>query len=189
MCDVPVFYATIDGHTRRLAECISETIREEGLTSNPIEIGSAKAEQFDWSRARAVFVGAPIHFGKHPQSAALFVQRHLEALGAKPSGFFSVSLGCGFGTAPEVEAARAQSRAFMKDAGWRPDLTACFGGMLAYRRYGFLKRMMMRRMARKAGGPTDITRNYDFTDWRDVQALAREMASMMRPDMVRRRAG
>ena len=189
MCDVPVFYSTVDGHTRRIAECVSETLREEALTSNPLEIGSPAAEHFDWSRARGVFVGAPIHFGKHPRSTAQFVERHLQALTERSSGFFSVSLGCGFGTAPEVEAARAQSRAFLKDAGWRPDLNACFGGMLAYRRYRFFKRLMMRRLARKAGGPTDTSRNYDFTDWRDVQALAREMATMMRPDMVRRRAG
>jgi menaquinone-dependent protoporphyrinogen oxidase len=189
MCDVPVFYATVDGHTRRIAECVAETLRAEEFTSAPIEIGSADAERFDWSGARAVFVGAPIHFGKHPRSAAQFVERHREVLNAKPSAFFSVSLGCGFGIAPEVEAARAQARNFMKDTGWRPELNASFGGMLAYRRYGLLRRMVMRRMARKAGGPTDTSRNHEFTDWRDVQALAREMAAMVRPEVLRRRAG
>lgn len=189
MCDVPVFYATLDGQTRRIAECLSETLRAEELSSAPIEIGSADADRFDWSRARAVFVGAPIHYGKHLRSASVFVQQHRELLNAKPAAFFSVSLGCGFGTAPEVEAARAEARSFMKDAGWKPELNACFGGMLAYRRYGMFRRMMMRRMARKAGGPIDTSRNHEFTDWRDVQALAREMASLMRPDALRRRAG
>jgi menaquinone-dependent protoporphyrinogen oxidase len=189
MCDVPVFYATIDGQTRRIAECVASTLREEGLTSQLIEIGSEDAERFDWTRARAVFVGAPLHHGRHPKAAAAFVHRHVETLNARPCAFFSVSLGCGFGTAPEVEAARAQARSFMKDANWRPDLHACFGGILAYRRYGVFKRMMMRRMSRKAGGPTDTTRNHDFTDWNDVRALARDMASMMQPDMLRRRAG
>jgi menaquinone-dependent protoporphyrinogen oxidase len=189
MCDVPVFYATVDGQTRRIAECLSETLHTEELTSSPIEIGSGEAERFDWSQARAVFVGAPIHHGRHLRSASAFVQRYRELLTAKPSAFFSVSVGRGFGIAPEVEAARAEARAFMKEAGWSPELNASFGGMLAYRRYGLIRRMRMRRLARKAGGPTDTSRNHEFTDWRDVQALAREMASIMRPDVLRRRAG
>lgn len=189
MCDIPVFYATVDGQTRRIAECLAETLRAEEFTSTPIEIGTAAAERFDWSKARAVFVGAPIHYGKHLRSASGFVQHYREVLNAKPSAFFSVSVGCGFAMAPEVEAARAEARNFLKETGWRPELDASFGGMLAYRRYGVLKRMMMRRMARKAGGPIDTSRNHEFTDWRDVQALAREMASIMRPDVLRRRAG
>lgn len=189
MCDVPVFYTTVDGQTRRIAECLSETLRAEEFTSTPIEIGSTEADRFDWTKARAVFVGAPIHYGKHVRSAGVFVQRHREVLNARPAAFFSVSLGCGFAIAPEVEAARAEARAFLKETGWQPELNASFGGMLAYRRYGFLRRMMMRRLARKAGGPIDTSRNHEFTDWRDVQALAREMASIMRPDMLRRRAG
>jgi menaquinone-dependent protoporphyrinogen oxidase len=34
-----------------------------------------------------------------------------------------------------------------------------------YRRYNPLVRFVMKRIARKAGAPTDSSRNYDFTDW------------------------
>jgi hypothetical protein len=37
-----------------------------------------------------------------------------------------------------------------------------------------LKRWAIQRIARKAGGATDTTRDWEYTDWEDVKQFARE---------------
>ena len=38
---------------------------------------------------------------------------------------------------------------------------------------------MMKRIARKEGAPTDTSRDYELTDWTEVERLAREFAMTM----------
>ena len=38
-------------------------------------------------------------------------------------------------------------------------------------RYNFLIRFVMKRIARKAGAPTDTSRDYEFTDWSTLDAF------------------
>jgi menaquinone-dependent protoporphyrinogen oxidase len=49
-------------------------------------------------------------------------------------------------------------------------------GALPYTRYNFLVRFLMKRIARKAGGPTDTSRDYDFTDWAALDRFAAAFA-------------
>ena len=50
-------------------------------------------------------------------------------------------------------------------------------GRLAYREYNFLVRFLIKRIAKKEGGPTDTSRDHELTDWDEVDRLGREMAS------------
>ena len=51
-------------------------------------------------------------------------------------------------------------------------------GALPYTKYGWLKRMMMKRIVAKAGGDTDTTRDYEYTDWIDLRNFARDFAEL-----------
>jgi menaquinone-dependent protoporphyrinogen IX oxidase len=44
----------------------------------------------------------------------------------------------------------------------------------------WLKRMLMRRIARKEGGPTDTSRDHELTNWTEVTALAIDIAALAR---------
>jgi menaquinone-dependent protoporphyrinogen oxidase len=61
---------------------------------------------------------------------------------------------------------------FLEETGWRPVETKMVAGALPYSRYNWLKRWMMKRIVRKAGGDTDTARDYEYTDWDDVRAFA-----------------
>ena len=61
---------------------------------------------------------------------------------------------------------------FVTETGWRPTTTKIVAGALLYTRYNWLKRLVMRRIARKAGGDTDTTRDHVYTDWNDVRGFA-----------------
>jgi menaquinone-dependent protoporphyrinogen oxidase len=172
MCAVPVFYATTEGQTRRIAEHLAIALEQYGLSSRAIDVTSAAAGQVDWTSVRGVILGASLHGGKHQRSAARFVRAHRGEFNTRPSAFFSVSLGAGSANRQEVDAAQKIAARFAEAAGWRPARIVCFPGRLAYTRYGGLKRVLMRRIAMKEGGPTDTSRDHEFTNWRMSPASA-----------------
>jgi menaquinone-dependent protoporphyrinogen oxidase len=179
MCEVPVFYATSEGQTRLIAQTLASELRARGVESEALDIQSAAAERFDWQRARLVVIGASVHVGRHQRQAAAFVKRHLEQLGERPAVFMSVSLAIASALPNEVEAARRIAQAFPTELGWRPVRTVCIAGRLAFTQYGWLTRFMMRRIAAKAGGPTDTRRDHEMTNWDEVRHLAEAIVGLI----------
>jgi menaquinone-dependent protoporphyrinogen oxidase len=68
---------------------------------------------------------------------------------------------------------------FLARYGWRPAITKLVAGALLYTRYGWLKRRMMKRIVAKAGGDTDTTRDFEYTDWNDLRDFAEDFASLL----------
>jgi menaquinone-dependent protoporphyrinogen oxidase len=171
-----VFYTTTEGQTRRIAERIAAILREHDVSSEAFDIARPAASPIDWSRVRGVVVGASLHLGRHQRAAREFVSVHRWELSARPSAFFSVSLSAGSDDPAEASAARRLAEEFVKSAGWRPEVLACFAGRLAYTQYGLLKRLVMQGIARREGAPTDASRDHEFTDWAAVRRFANDIA-------------
>jgi menaquinone-dependent protoporphyrinogen oxidase len=64
---------------------------------------------------------------------------------------------------------------FFADTSWRPTERKVVAGALPYSKYSWWKRWMMRRIVAKAGGDTDTSRDYEYTDWNDVAEFARSV--------------
>lgn len=171
-CDIPVFYATTEGQTKRIAERLVAIFRGEGLTSRAIDVASSDADCVDWRRAQAVVVGASLHARRHQRSAAAFVDEHVPELNVRPSVFFSVSLAIASESESERNEAVRIAREFTEAADWHADEIVCLAGRLAYTQYGWPTRLIMKRIARRHGRPTDTTRDYEFTNWDEVARLA-----------------
>ena len=45
-------------------------------------------------------------------------------------------------------------------------------GALLYTHYNFFVRWLMKRIVANAGGDTDTSKDYEYTDWSDVRAFA-----------------
>lgn len=177
MCDVPVFYATSEGQTRRIAERIADRVRAHGLDSRAIAILSDEAARVDWTRVRGACIGASLHMGKHQKEAIAFARRHREALDMVPSLFVSVSLAAASTHANEVQEAQKIAEQFATHTGWQPSQVASVAGRLAYTQYNWLERFMMRRIARKEGGSGDTSRDHEYTDWAAVERYADQLAA------------
>jgi len=177
MCEVPVFYATTEGQTRRIAEALATHLGEAGIGSQAIDVTAAQATAFSWPRARAVVLAASVHGGKHQREAESFVRAHLNAFNGRPSVFVSVSLSICSVVTSEVDAARATADRFPTQVGWKAGRVVCVAGRLAYTQYGWLKRFIMRRIAARSGGSTDTTRDHELTDWSQVRAIAADLAA------------
>jgi menaquinone-dependent protoporphyrinogen oxidase len=154
--DVLVAYASIEGHTQRIAERIAELLRGRGHRVDVVPAGGA----LDLSRYAGVIVGASVHYGRHPAKLAKWLKS--ARLEGRASAFFSVSLG-----AKEHYAAK-----FLRRAGWRPQLTAVFRGALKYSKYGPIKRRVVQAFAAVGGHDTDASRDHDYTDWKAVEDFA-----------------
>ena len=179
MSDVPVFYATTDGHTRRIAERLVERLRRHGISSDAIDMATHAALQFGWRDARGAVVAASLRMGRLQRAALDFVTARREALSAVPSLFVSVSCSAASKSPGEREAARDVAARFVVDTGWTPWRLSCVAGALAYTRYNVFVRWFMRRIAAREGGPTDTTRDHDLTDWAEVDRLADDLADQI----------
>ena len=103
---------------------------------------------------------------------------HAQTLNLIPTAFLSVSLGVlEKGTSARQELLRIMRR-FLDRCGWRPTITKMVAGALLYTRYNWLKRRMMKRIVAKAGGDTDTTRDYEYTDWNDLRTFCRDFAEL-----------
>ena len=180
MCEVPVFYTTTEGQTRRIAERFAKRVREHGFEAQAIQIDSRECREVDWNRVRGVCLGASIHVQKHQPAAVAFARSHASELTSRPSVFFSVSLAAASKNPDEVMAARKLAETFLTATGWRPQHTASVAGRLAYTQYGWLVRFFMRRIALKEGASGDTSRDHEYTDWSQVNHLAETLVEEIR---------
>ena len=175
MARVALLYGTSEGQTARVIERMAGVLDATG--HDPTVLHAAHLPTgFSLDDYGAAVVGASVHAGSHQRYVRRFVVDHVEALNRLPSAFVSVSLTA----AEEDEDARAPARdlleAFLDGTGWKPDATATVPGALRYSEYGPLKRFVMKRIAKRSGGGTDTSRDYEYTDWGKVEAFAADFA-------------
>jgi menaquinone-dependent protoporphyrinogen oxidase len=174
MPDVLVLYASKHGHTEKVATRVAAAVEAVGATVKVHDVASpAHVEPSEYD---AVIVGASIHAGHHQHDVVDWVTAHHTALNLRPSAFFSVCLTAADDTDESRAATRRYLDEFLDATGWIPSKTATFAGALQYREYDFATRLLVRLMMRKAGHPTDVTQDYDYTDWNAVERFAREFA-------------
>ena len=173
MTRVLVLYGTTDGHTRKVAQRLADTIRTYNID---VDVANADVDEVVPHGYAGVIVAASLHAGGYQPAVLRWTTRHADTLATKTTAFVTVCLGIlQHEPAVQRELDRLRS-AFLQTAGWQPTVTKNVAGALLYRNYNWLKRLAMVRIVRKAGGDTDTSRNYEYTDWKDVEAFAAEFA-------------
>jgi menaquinone-dependent protoporphyrinogen oxidase len=190
MKPVAILYATREGHTRRIAEHIAGALRARGLPADVLDV-VALSGLFSPERHAAVLLAASVHGGHHEPEMIAFVKRHRDELESVPSAFVSVSLseatvedeardpGVRRAAGDEV---RAMIKAFFESTGWHPGWAKPVAGALLYSHYGAFKRFVMKRVVGRAGGPTDTSRDYEFTDWVELDRFVDEFAAELKAE-------
>lgn len=171
MARIALLYGTTEGQTGIIAERIAAVLDDAGHDPALFHAGHLPAD-FSLSDYDAVIVGASVHVGSHQKYVTRFVADHVDELNRLPSAFFSVSLTAAEGTEEARETAQSMVADFLAETGWDPDATAVVPGALTYSKYGLLKRFVMKRIAKQAGGDTDTSRDYEYTDWDEVESFA-----------------
>lgn len=176
MASFLVLYGTGEGQTATVADRIAETLADRGHEPTVSDAADLPAD-LDPAAFDAVLVGASVHYGKHQRETVSFVRQNREALAAKPTAFFQVSLASA-DESGRVEAA-GYVDSFVAETGWYPDRIGLFGGALRYSEYGFLKRLLMKQIAKRNFPDADRSRDTEFTDWAEVEAFAADVAAFV----------
>lgn len=183
-----IVYGTTEGQTRKICEFISNEAREAGYQVslvNSLESHIHPAE-FD-----AVIVGSSVHAGRYQAAVEHYVHEHHQELNSKITAFLSVSLAAASDEEESWKELRNQTEEFLNKTGWNPTFVEQVAGALRYTKYNFLKKFIMRMIAKKSGGSTDTSKDVEYTDWEQVKMLLsrvmKEVKESKRGDLVSKR--
>ncbi len=165
---VAIIYATSEGHTLEVAGRIGDQLREQSFGVCTFEAGSPPPSLDGYD---GVIIAGSVHVGKHDRVLVRYVEDHRDELDAKPNAFVSISMAAATPDTVHTDAAMKCVDTFIEQTGWHPDQVSLTGGMLAYTRYGFIKRKLMRHIAKTDNLETDTSRDWDHTDWAAVAAF------------------
>ena len=173
---VLLVYATREGQTEKIARRIREILQAEGhrvdiFNAKDKKLAALALEDFDYC-----LFGASMHGGGLERELHDFLKRHRWELPNRPRALFVVLLSAA-ATDPELRAhslANARNRIVAKLAVPFEDIEL-IAGALRYSQYDRPMKWLMRRIARAAGGDTDTSRDYEYTDWEQVERFTRSL--------------
>jgi menaquinone-dependent protoporphyrinogen oxidase len=179
MSRILVLYGTTDGQTAKIAGALGNALRTQGSDVDVVEAGRDAPGPEGYA---GIVVAASLHAGGYQRPVRQWVRTHAHALNEKPTAFLSVCLAV-LQQEPKVQQDLSGIIGrFLTGTGWQPTVTKPVAGALLYTRYNPIKRWVMKRIVRKAGGDTDTSRDYEYTDWNDLRAFAEQFGSFVQRD-------
>lgn len=169
--NVLILYGTTAGQTAKIARRIGYELGERGILADELDVRNVP-QGFTLACYQGVIVGASVHLGGFQHRVHEFARRHHDELVHLPSAFFSVSLTAAYPQADELAKLERYVSGFFDETDWHPRMVASFAGELAYTRYDFVTRRLVRHIAQEVGAPTDLTRDAELTNWDDVVRFA-----------------
>ena len=176
MFRILVLYGTSYGHTAKVAQRLAFGMMSAGLL---VELYRADQlpDQIDPGDFDGIVIAASIIVGQYQPYIREFVRQHASLLNRTPSAFVSV---CGAAGSNPVEA-QGYIDALRRESGWQPKLQRSFAGAVAYTHYAWWYRWYLRLFNRRNGRPTDTTRDWDLTNWSEVDRFTTELAADLVP--------
>ncbi|MDR3410318.1 MAG: menaquinone-dependent protoporphyrinogen IX dehydrogenase [Formivibrio sp.] len=170
MSVVLLLYASREGQTRRICECMAEVVRSQGLDAQVRSLSDPDIA-YALAQCERLIVGASIHYGRLPPTLYRFIAENHERIEALSGAFFCVNL-TARKPGKDTPEGSAYVRTFLRKSPWKPARMAVFAGALYYTRYVWYDRMMIRLIMWITGGPTDVHQDVEFTDWERVRKVA-----------------
>jgi len=185
MAAILVAYGT-GRQTAKVAEYVGDDLAERGHDVTLTAVGNASAvdvEAFD-----GVLVGSPVNNRSHLPEVVEFVEANRETLSGRPSAFFQLS----FASIVPSRWAQEGAGEFVDDlverTGWQPDRVGLFAGAVRYTQYDFVTRLAFKLFSAVTTGDTDTSRDYEYTDWREVDGFADGFAALVERHVATRAA-
>jgi len=170
---VLVVYGTTEGQTRKIAEFIADALKARGVEVELVDSDAERAALVQPVYAAAIVCGS-LHQHKYQAPLVRFVKDNSSWLAGVPAAFIAVSLTAVLQDDQSREELREIAGAFFRETGWTPAITRHVAGALRYTQYDFLKRLVMKLLAKQHGGETDTSCDHEYTDWDDLTRFVEE---------------
>lgn len=169
-----IVYGTSEGHTRKIARFMEEVLQGGG---HSVVIADATDDPPSPDGFEAVLIGGSIHVHKYQSSIGNYILSHLDTLNKTYSAFFSVSMAVASKIEKEHVEAQKIALDFLEKTGWVPNEVQHIAGALKYTEYDYFKKLLMRMIAKREGGDTDTSQDYEYTDWDELKSFVLEFCS------------
>jgi menaquinone-dependent protoporphyrinogen oxidase len=173
-----LLYATREGQTAKIAVRIAERLTDAGHTVEVVNAADKPAtENIAIETYDRIIFGASMHAGGLEREITRFISSRKAAIETIPRSLFVVLLSAATKD-PEVREKTLADAREKIDASIEVtfDEVELLAGALLYSKYSWPMKWIMRRIARQAGGDTDMSRDYEYTDWEQVDAYAARQA-------------
>jgi len=177
MSRILLLYATREGQTAKIAERLAFHLGDAGATVDLHNAADMRITHgLDLSRYDQLVFGASMHAGGLEREMVRFINARSDDIERLPHSLFVVLLSA-------ANRDPVQRTGTLEDARTKivSQLTVTFedvemiAGALTYSRYSRPVKWLMKRIAREAGGDTDTSRDYEYTDWNQVAAYAKRL--------------
>lgn len=179
MKKVSVYFVSQYGQSEKIAHRICRDFEMSGWTPTLYPIARLPKDH-RISSANQIVVCAPLHKESYGNRVKNLLSRNRDVLSSTTTSFVSVSMSA-HGNAKQKQEARAAAIGLFKNVRWEPTYFLNAAGAVNYLNYNPLIRYAMRRICEKSGGPTDTNRNYEYTDWNEVDCFTRDLTEMSLP--------
>lgn len=167
-----IVFGSTEGHTEDLASFMAGVLGSAGHEVFTIPAGGM-AEGLSLIGWHGIIVAGSLHAGSYQAGLVEFVRTHREALARVPTAFVSVSLSAAGKDSGDWEGLRRCVAEFEENTSWTPDAVHHAAGALRFSRYGLIKRLIFRWIARQRGVP-EAGRDCDFTDYEALRKFVLE---------------
>lgn len=166
-------FHSYEGQSAKIGDRIATVLEAAGIGVDVLDANDAPPPAgYD-----GVVLGDSIHLMEHSLSLKRYATRHAYELNALPLALFQVSLTSANHDAAHAARAHELAQDFVVETGIDPDLVGLFAGSLAFTKYGWMKRRMMRRILEQELGESDISTDHEYTDWDAVSEFALDVAA------------
>ena len=181
MKNILILYATREGQTKKVAAQISTHLKKAGAN---VELINAQdkmlTEDVDLDVFDLLVFGGSMHAGGIEKELVDFINSHKEQIEQKIRSFFLVLLSA----ATKDSKLRAQ---WLKDARKKMDEqiqvqfqdAEMIAGALMYSKYPLPLKWIMKRIAKQAGQGTDTSKDYEYTDWKQVEQYSKKLIKLI----------
>lgn len=165
-----ILYGTTEGQTRKIAHFLEDEAEQRGWTANMYDLSQETPSLTGYD---AVVMASSIHMGKYQAAVADFAIRNAVELNKIPSAFLSVSLTAAGNDEESWKELHEITDHFLKHCEWNPTQTLQVAGALKYTQYDWLKKQLLRMIAKNSGGSTDTKHDHEYTNWEEVRGFVK----------------
>jgi len=171
-----IVFASTEGHTRKLADFVASKLFAVGHQVVAHSAHDAPVQP-DPAAFERVFLLGSLHYGRYQAPLVRYAHTHVASLNRAPSAFISVSLSAAGQEPADRKGLQGALDRFVEATGWTPRAVHHAAGAFAFSRYGWLKSLMMRWIARRRGLRLDPQQDYDLTDYERLASFAHNFAT------------